>query len=103
MGYFRSSWTLRADLVTDLVCRIAEHMEKEGFNVVVPTVPAADADMPRLPWVDTANFNSGYVMRSLHLLHRQGDRHPWRHTLEFVEECVSLPAVRPDEEVLTYR
>ena len=103
MGYFRSSWTLRADLVTDLVCRIAEHMDKEGFNVVVPTVPAADADMPRLPWVDAGNFNSGYVMRSLHLLFKQGDRHPWRHNLEFEEECVSLPAVRPDEEALSYR
>jgi cyclohexanone monooxygenase len=103
MGYFRSSWTLRADLVTDLVCRIAEHMEKTGHDVVVPQVPAADADMPRLPWVDAVNFNSGYVMRSLHLLHRQGDRHPWRHTLEFEEERVSLPAVQPDEEALTYR
>jgi cyclohexanone monooxygenase len=103
MGYFRSSWTLRADLVTDLVCRITQHMEKKGHNVVVPKVPAADADMPRLPWIDSENVNSGYIMRSLHILPRQGDRHPWRQGLEYAEERVSLPAVQPNEEALTYR
>ncbi|MDH1336644.1 NAD(P)/FAD-dependent oxidoreductase [Comamonas thiooxydans] len=102
-GYIRSSWTLRADLVTDLVCRIVKHMEEQGHNVVVPRVQAADADMPRLPWVDSENLNSGYVMRALHLLPRQGDRHPWRHGMEYAEERVSLPAVQPDEEALTYR
>lgn len=102
-GYIRSSWTLRADLVSDLVCRICEHMEKQGYNVVVPKVPAADADMQRLPWIDTENVNSGYFMRSLHLLPKQGDRHPWKHGLEYAEERVSFPAVQPDEEALTYR
>lgn len=103
MGYFRSSWTLRADLVTDLVCRIAEHMQREGHSMVVPTVPTADADMPRLPWIDSENVNSGYIMRALHLLPRQGDRHPWKQGLEYEEERVSFPSVRPDEEALTYR
>ena len=78
-------------------------MEKQGYNVVVPKVPAADADMQRLPWIDTENVNSGYFMRSLHLLPKQGDRHPWKHGLEYAEERVSFPAVQPDEEALTYR
>jgi cyclohexanone monooxygenase len=102
-GYFRSSWTQRADLVCDLVGRVVEYMEAKGFNVVVPTMRAADADMPRQPWVDAGNFNSGYVMRALEHLFGQSDRHPWLHNLEYEEEGVSLPAVRPDEEALAYR
>ncbi|WZB72429.1 NAD(P)/FAD-dependent oxidoreductase [Achromobacter xylosoxidans] len=95
MGYFRSSWTLRADLVTDLACRIVEHMAQAGHDMVVPTVPVADADMPRLPWIDPENVNSGYIMRALHLLPRQGDRHPWKQGLEYEEERVSFPRHGP--------
>ena len=29
-GYFRHSWTLRVDLVGDLVCRLLEHMQEQG-------------------------------------------------------------------------
>ena len=29
-GYFRASWTLRADLVADFVCRLLNHMEADG-------------------------------------------------------------------------
>ncbi|MFT4100495.1 MAG: hypothetical protein QM674_05535 [Burkholderiaceae bacterium] len=41
-GYFRSSWTLRVDLVCDLVCGIIEHMRSQGRQVVVPTVRPDD-------------------------------------------------------------
>ena len=33
-GYFRASWTLRADLVADFVCRLLNHMEKKGARAV---------------------------------------------------------------------
>ena len=29
-GYFRASWTLRADLVGDFVCRLLNHMDGDG-------------------------------------------------------------------------
>ena len=29
-GYFRASWTLRADLVADFVCRLLSHMEAKA-------------------------------------------------------------------------
>jgi cation diffusion facilitator CzcD-associated flavoprotein CzcO len=37
-GYFRASWTLRADLVADFVCRLLKHMENKGAQRVVPTL-----------------------------------------------------------------
>src|SRR4029079_13300774 len=48
-GYFRHSWTLRIDLVADVVARLFEVMREKGASVVTPTLPPADADMPRRP------------------------------------------------------
>jgi cation diffusion facilitator CzcD-associated flavoprotein CzcO len=102
-GYFRHSWTLRVDLVADLVSRLFEHMRDKGATVVVPTLRPEDADMPWLPWVDPENFNAGYVMRSQHLLFHQGDREPWTHMLEYEEEREVLPKADLDDGSLAYR
>ncbi len=82
-GYFRASWTLRADMIGDFVCRLLQHMDDVGADVVVPTLPEGDEDMKLLPWVDPENFNPGYLMRSLHLMPKQGDRQPWVHTQDY--------------------
>ena len=38
-GYFRASWTLRADLIADFVCRLLAHMEEKGAEVVGRAAP----------------------------------------------------------------
>ena len=58
-GYFRASWTLRADLVGDFVCRLLNHMKQGGAKRVTPSLRSEDADMPLLPWIDPENFNPG--------------------------------------------
>ena len=37
-GYFRASWTLRADLVADFVCRLLNHMKAKGVRQVTPAL-----------------------------------------------------------------
>ncbi|WP_246632806.1 NAD(P)/FAD-dependent oxidoreductase [Pseudonocardia nigra] len=101
-GYFRSSWTLRADLVSDFVCRLLAHMEGKDADVVVPTLRPEDADMALLPWADPENFNPGYVMRSMHRLFKQGDREPWTHMHEYAEEHRALPAADLDDGSLVF-
>lgn len=100
-GYLRSSWTLRADLVSDLVCRLLAHMAAKGATTVVPALRPADADMPRLPWADPENFNPGYITRSQHRMFKQGDREPWTHLHEYVQERHTLPVADLDDG-LTY-
>jgi monooxygenase len=102
-GYFRHSWTLRVDLVSDLVGRLLENMRDKGATMVFPVLPPADADMRRRPWADPDNFNSGYVMRSQHLLFKQGDREPWTHLLEHEQEREILPRADLDDGTLAYR
>ena len=102
-GYFRHSWTLRADLISDFVCRLLAHMGEKGASMVVPQLRPEDADMPLLPWADPENFNPGYVMRSAHLMFKRGDREPWTHLREYVEERETLPAADLDDGTLVYR
>ena len=68
-GYFRASWTLRADIITDFVCRLLAHMEEIDKSMVVPV---RDDDGELRPWVEPDNFNPGYLTRSMHKMPKQG-------------------------------
>ena len=96
-GYFRSSWTLRADLVSEYVLRLFEHMKSKGASVVVPRLREEDAEMQRLPFIDEDNVSAGYMMRTRDKMFRQGDHEPWVHFKEFHEERHTLPVADLDE------
>ena len=102
-GYFRASWTLRADLISDFVCRLLNHMAERGSTMVVPALREEEAGMPLGPWVDPENFNPGYLTRSLHLMPRQGDREPWRLGHEYSVEKALLPAADLDDGALVFK
>ncbi|NMO90692.1 NAD(P)/FAD-dependent oxidoreductase [Actinomycetospora sp. TBRC 11914] len=101
-GYFRHSWTLRIDLVNDVIGRIFDRMAERGASTVVPTLRPEDADMPLLPWTSEENFNPGYVTRSQHKMFKQGDREPWTHMHEHDHDRVALPQADLDDG-LEYR
>ncbi|MFP5321558.1 MAG: flavin-containing monooxygenase [Acidimicrobiia bacterium] len=101
-GYFRASWTLRADLIAGFVCRLLARMEEKGASMVVPTLRDEDADMALLPWVDPEDFNPGYLMRALHLMPKQGDREPWRFSQDYWTEKDEFPAIDLDDGTLAY-
>jgi len=102
-GYFRHSWTLRVDLVSDLVTRLLATMQDKGATMVVPALRPQDADMPLRAWSDPENFNPGYVTRARHILYKQGDREPWTHLLEHDQERDILPQADLDDGTLVYR
>jgi cation diffusion facilitator CzcD-associated flavoprotein CzcO len=101
-GYFRSSWTLRADLIADFVCRLLDHMDKLDVETVVPELGPAEQDMALLPWVDPENFNPGYIQRGVHLLPKQGTRDPWLHRQDYWTEKDQLPLVDLDDGALRF-
>jgi monooxygenase len=55
-GYFRHSWTLRVDLVSDLVGRLLANMQEKGATMVVPTLRPQDTDMQLRPWSDPVRY-----------------------------------------------
>jgi len=74
-GYINASWTLRADLNAEYVCRLINHMDNTGSRQCTPRLRPEDQNMPARPWIE--GFSSGYVQRVLHKLAKQGDREPW--------------------------
>ncbi len=101
-GYFRSSWTLRVDLIGDFVCRLLGHMDELGVSSVTPALRDEDAGMELLPWIDPDNFNPGYLMRSMHLMPKRGDRLEWQHTQDYAAEKEYFPNVDLDDGCLVY-
>ncbi len=85
-GYFRSSWTLRADLISDFVCRLFARMDELQAGAVVPRLLPEEADMDLGPWIDPENFNPGYLNRSMHLMPRQGTHEPWQMLHDYTIE-----------------
>jgi cation diffusion facilitator CzcD-associated flavoprotein CzcO len=101
-GYFRASWTLRADLIGDFVCRLLNHMKAKGVKKVVPALRSQDKDMPLLPWMDPENFNPGYLMRGMHLLPKAGDKPEWQHSQDYWAEKDALPKIDLDDPAFVY-
>ncbi len=77
-GYINASWTLRADITCEWVCRLLNHMSTTGMTQATPRLRPEDADMPERPFID--DFSAGYMQRMMPLLPRQGDRAPWLNT-----------------------
>jgi cation diffusion facilitator CzcD-associated flavoprotein CzcO len=101
-GYFRASWTLRADLLGDFVCRLLTHMEAKGAKRVEVALRPEDRDMELLPWMDPENFNPGYLMRAMHLLPKRGAKHEWQHSQDYWREKDELPAIDLDGAEFVY-
>jgi cation diffusion facilitator CzcD-associated flavoprotein CzcO len=101
-GYFRASWTLRADLVADFVCRLLNHMKATGARRVTPTLRPEDAGMALLPWIDPENFNPGYLLRGMHLLPKRGDKPEWQHTQDYWNEKDQFPAIDLTDAAFVY-
>ncbi len=73
LGYTNASWTLKADLTSEYICRLLNHMDAAGYRICQPQV--TDSSVTEEPLLD---FNSGYVLRSLDHLPKQGSKEPWK-------------------------
>ncbi|MCU0944946.1 MAG: NAD(P)/FAD-dependent oxidoreductase [Rubritepida sp.] len=101
-GYFRASWTLRADLVADFVCRLLSEMDRRGAREVQVALRPEDHNMPLLPWIDPENFNPGYLMRGMHLLPKRGDKPEWQHNQDYWSEKDAFPAIDLADAAFVY-
>ena len=73
IGYTNASWTLKCDLTCDYVCRLVNYMDEHGYRQCVPE--HRDPSVTAEPIID---FSSGYVLRALDKLPKQGSKRPWR-------------------------
>ena len=97
-GYLNASWTLRADLTCEYVCRLLNHMDRNGLGECRPV--NTDKDMKILPW---HNFGAGYFQRAMEKYPRQGDRGPWRVTQNYAADMMALRYDKLEDGVMQFR
>ncbi len=83
-GYTNASWTLKADLTCEYVCRLLRYMDRHGYR---QCMPQRDPSVAEVPWLD---FTSGYVQRALNQLPRQGAKKPWRLYQNYARDLMAL-------------
>ena len=96
-GYTSASWTLRADLICEWICRLLNKMDEKGVEIATPRL--RDPNMKPEPWSD---FSSGYIVRSLGMLPRQGPAPPWRQTQNYFTDLKELRRDPIEDEVLEF-
>ena len=99
-GYINASWTLRADMISEYVCRLLRHMRETGTVVCTPRLRPSDRDMPERPWID--GFPAGYMERTMPLLPRQGDREPWLNTQRYSQDVDLIRRAPVDDGVMQF-
>jgi len=71
-GYTNASWTLKAELIAQYVCRLINHMNARGADTCVPHL--RDGEQGETPAI---GLTSGYIQRAAGELPKQGGRKPW--------------------------
>ncbi|MBA2763381.1 MAG: NAD(P)/FAD-dependent oxidoreductase [Thermoleophilaceae bacterium] len=96
-GYTNASWTLKADLVAQHICRLLQHMDANGYTQVTPRW--SGAALPEDPFIDLA---SGYVLRSAAEFPKQGPRSPWRLHQNYARDILLLRHRDVDDAALEF-
>jgi cation diffusion facilitator CzcD-associated flavoprotein CzcO len=96
-GYTNASWTLKADLTCEYVCRLLNHMKKTGQRQCVPV--NTDPAMGHTPWLD---FSSGYVQRAMERFPKQGTKAPWKLHQNYALDLMNLRFATVDDGVMRF-
>ncbi len=95
-GYTNASWTLKADLTSEYVCRLLNHMDRTRTDFCVPRV---DGEMEVAPWLD---FSSGYVTRAIGQFPKQGLRKPWKVHQNYALDLAALRLGKVEDGVMQF-
>ena len=99
-GYLNASWTLRADINSDYVCRVLEHMRKTGATIATPVLtPEGEAAIVE---DDVFDFSSGYIQRGKHIMPRNSVSYPWRLNQEYIADRKRMKRDPLTDGILTF-
>ncbi len=85
IGYTNASWTLKADLASQYVCRVINHVDRNGIRYAVPRND--DPSVGEEPLID---FSSGYVQRAIQDFPKQGSKTPWKLHQNYIKDLLTL-------------
>jgi len=96
-GYTNASWTLKCDLTCMYVCRLLNHLDRQGLRQCMPV--RTDPSLKELPWLD---FTSSYVQRAVANFPKQGSRAPWKLYQNYARDLLSLKFSRVDDGEMVF-
>lgn len=96
-GYTNSSWTLKADMVSEFTCRLLKYMDRKGIPYCVPEAQPEDASSD--PFLD---LQAGYVVRAADRLPRQGKNGPWKVVQNYFHDIPMLRYSKLDDGILKF-
>lgn len=73
IGYTNASWTLKAELTCDYVCRLLNHLRTTGMRQCTPV--NSDDSVGSAPLL---GLSSGYIQRAADRFPKQGTKFPWQ-------------------------
>ncbi len=97
-GYTNASWTLKADLTSEYVCRVLNHMDKRG--TVIATPMRTEGETAEEPFF--GDFSSGYVQRAAALLPKQGSKMPWKLNQNYALDLLALRYGKVDDGTMVF-
>jgi len=97
IGYTNASWTLKADLVSEFVCRLLRYMDAHGYDACVTV-----NDDPRVTERPLMDFGAGYVLRSIDQFPRAGSRAPWRLGMSYLNDVFTLRHRKIDDGIMRF-
>ena len=96
-GYANASWTLKADLTSEFVCRLLNHLHGGAGSWCMPV----NRGVPEAPG-SILGLTSGYLMRAADRMPRQGAAFPWRVSQSYRRDRRALRAGGFDDESLVF-
>ncbi|ALE17458.1 hypothetical protein AMC99_02179 [Altererythrobacter epoxidivorans] len=99
-GYLNASWTLRADINSDYICRVLNHMEATGTDLATPVLTAEEE--AKIEDDNIFDFSSGYIQRAMHIMPKSAKAYPWRLNQEYVFDRKMLKDGPVEDGLLTF-
>jgi monooxygenase len=96
-GYTNASWTLKADLTAEYVCRLLNYMDARGYDYCTPR--RRDPSITEEPAI---NFTSGYIQRARDILPKQGSKKPWKLHQNYALDLLDLRFARVDDGTMEF-
>ena len=98
IGYINASWTLKVDIASEYICKLINHMDKNGYDQVLPQGDATEL------MEDTVmgSLSSGYIARAADVMPKQGKHAPWKVSNNYLADRKELKQASFDDGVLKF-
>ncbi|WP_108812428.1 NAD(P)-binding domain-containing protein [Sphingorhabdus sp. Alg231-15] len=97
-GYTNASWTLKADLTSEYICRLINLMDRKDAQIAYPHPTDPESMVPET----IVDFSSGYIERAAADLPKQGQKKPWRLNQNYAKDIINLRHRTVDDGVMVF-